>query len=419
MSHLRELVKENDPLLQALRIGPHHFPGIWSYMLPQEFLALKFPAEQRATCMSCPKACYAEYKPDYRCCTYHPRVANFLLGLASLTTMGETVIDKLLARGMLLPEGMHYAPAQWFDYLDDLEHDRFGKSDKVLCPNLDQSTGYCMIHAFRNSVCSTFFCYKDHGDPGDHFWGHVQTLGSQVEMALSHWSLHQVGFDLERYFKTFDKLSKSILKVSGHQGWKDEALVALWGDWYGRERELFQACAAEVARHRENLWEIANSFPIGESLNFEKALVRAVPRRLKNQVDPEDLENAGGDSVRPRELWLQALKSYHKLWDWPEGFFELSPRVDIRANPQATDEDRFYGSKEHLLLYYVRKDSKTVESKLYLSTEEKAVLDVFRGAAIMLDWRMLDHPAMVALGRGKEFISEMIAQKILVRRVYH
>jgi hypothetical protein len=419
MSHLRELVKDNDPLLQALRIGPHHFPGIWSYMLPQEFRSLKFPAEQRATCMTCPKACYAGYKPDYRCCTYHPRVPNFLLGFASLTPMGEQALDRLQSRGMLLPEGMHYAPMQWIDYLDDLEHDRFGKSDKVQCPNLDQSSGYCMIHAFRNSVCSTFFCYKDHGDLGDNFWAQIQTLGSQVEMALTHWSLHRVGFDLDRYFRTFDQLAKSILKVSGDEGWQEEALMAIWGDWYGRERELYQACAAEVARHRDNLWEIANSFPIGESLAFDKALVRAVPRRLKNQVDPEDLEHAGGESVRPRELWLQALKSYHKLWDWPEGFFELRPRAEVLANTRATEEEQYYGSKDYVLLYYVRKDSKTVDSKLYLTQEEKQVLDLFRSQAILLDWRLLESPEVVALDRGKEFVSEMIAQKILVRRVYH
>ena len=52
---------------------------------------------------------------------------------------------------MLIPEGMNQTPTQWYDYLDDVKNEQFGKS-KILCPMLDRSNGYCKIHAFRNSV---------------------------------------------------------------------------------------------------------------------------------------------------------------------------------------------------------------------------------------------------------------------------
>src|SRR5687767_13521531 len=107
MRNLHQLVKQDDPIMSALRLGAHQFPGIWNYMMPREFLALKFPEERRATCMSCPKACYEGYRPEYRCCTYHPRVPSFLLGLATLTPQGEAAVQRLLRRRMLLPEGMH------------------------------------------------------------------------------------------------------------------------------------------------------------------------------------------------------------------------------------------------------------------------------------------------------------------------
>lgn len=413
------MLQPDDPMLQALRIGPHQFPGIWAFMMPREFTALKFPEERRATCMNCPKSCYEGFKPDYRCCTYLPRVPAFLLGLASLSPKGPAMVQGLLDRGLLLPEGMHYAPAQWIDYLDDLEHDRFGQSEKVLCPHLERSTGYCTIHAFRNAVCSTFFCLKDHGDPGDNFWGKVQTLGSQLEMGLGQWALEQAGFDLNAYFKTFDRLAPRINKVSSREGWQDEALQELWGDWFGRELELMQASAAAVVQHRDKLWEIANTYPIRESHAFDKAMVRAVPRRLKDQVDPEDLDAEPGDAAKPRDLWQHCLKSYAKLWDLPEGYFALASRIDIALNPRNDDESQFYKDMDFCLTVFVRKDSKTVDWRLFITSAQREILELFRFEAHQLDWRFLLREDLQTFPGLKEFLAEMVTQKILVKRVLH
>jgi Fe-S-cluster containining protein len=413
MTELKALLQKDDPFLRPSRLGSHNFPGIWTAMMPRELFGLRIPDERRATCMNCPKAAYEGYRRDFRCCTYHPRVANFLLGLAAETPAGEAVLNNLLDRGMLIPEGMHYAPLQWVDYLDDLQKDAFGRSDKVLCPNLDQSTGYCNIHAFRNSVCSTFFCYKDHGEAGDSFWDQVQVLGSQVEMALGQWALVQAGFDLDRYFKAFDKLAKNIHKTSARTGWQDEARELLWGNWLGREKELMRACAAAVVRERENLWEIANSQPIRESVPFDKAMVKAVPKRLEDQIDPEDLEEGGGETVRPSVIWQDVMKAYWKLWDLPEGAFALNGKVRILPNPQATPHDQYYQDKPFIIDYHNRKGSKSVEWKLAISAEQKAVLDLFTESR-ELDATLLMEPAVKALESGKVFLAEMLRKKVLV-----
>jgi Fe-S-cluster containining protein len=414
MNELKALLQKDDPFLRPSRLGSHNFPGIWTAMMPRELFGLRIPEERRATCMNCPKAAYEGFRPDYRCCTYHPRVANFLLGLALETPVGERVLDNIMDRGMLIPEGMHYAPAQWVDYLDDLQNDAFGRSEKVLCPNLDQSTGYCNIHAFRNAVCSTFFCYKDHGDAGDGFWDQLQVLGSQVEMALGQWALAQVGFDLDRYFRAFDQLGKKIQKASGRLGWQDEARELLWGDWLGREKELMRACAAVVVRERENLWEIANSQPIRESARFDKAMVKAVPKRLEEQIDPEDLEESGGETVRPSTIWQDVMKAYWKLWDLPEGAFALSGKVRIEGNPRQTSQDQFYQDKPYMILYYPRKGSKVLDWKLGITDAEKAVLDLFAGKSRELDATLLMEPAIKALSNGKGFLAEMLRRKVLV-----
>ena len=72
---------------------------------------------------------------------------------------------------------------------------------------LDTSNGYCKIHAFRNGVCSTFFCEKDYEDLSAEFWGSLKFLVGQIEMALSQWAMRFVGFDLEAYMERYDSLS--------------------------------------------------------------------------------------------------------------------------------------------------------------------------------------------------------------------
>lgn len=414
------LLDPNDPILNPLRLGANQFPGAWSYTMPKELRGLRLPDERRATCMSCPKACYEDYRPDYRCCTYHPRIPNYLLGLNALGPNGDLALDLALDRGMLLPEGMNHAPMQWYDYLDDLENESFGKSQKVLCPMLDESNGYCRSHAFRNSVCSTFFCLKDHGQAGDEFWSSLQTLGTQVELSLSQWCLQMLGFDLPQYFKTFTALSNDVKNVSSQSGWKDYVLDMLWGSWRGREKEIMRECGRLVAENREDLWEIANTFVIQESAPFNIAMVKAVPKHLEAQVDPEDLEeDEDAEAAKPKDLWKTVMKNYDKLWDLPEGRYVLSNRVAILPNEGSDKESLYHKDKPFNLRVYNRKGSKTLDWQMFLDTIERDVLALFQQNGQALDWTLLMNPVIKAHGRGREFLAEMLKSKVLVREAVH
>lgn len=409
----------NDPILHPLRLGANQFPGAWAYTMPKELRALKMPDERRATCMNCPKSCYEDYRADYRCCTYHPRIPNYLLGLNALSPAGDAALEAVMARGLLLPEGMHHAPGQWYDYLDDLEHENFGRSVKVLCPMLDESNGYCRAHAFRNSVCSTFFCLKDHGAAGDEFWSQIQTLGTQVEMSLSQWALRMAGFDLDRYFKAFTSLASEVKNVSSVSGWKDYVLESLWGSWQGREKELMKVCGMVISDHREDLWEIANSFEIQESATFNRAMIAAVPDDLKDQIDEEDLEeDEDAEAAKPRDIWKQVTKAYEKLWDLPEGHYVLSPRAEIVPNHGIDKESLYHEDKPHSIRVYTRKGSKTLDWRMFIDQKEFDLLQLFKEGRSM-DWTLLLHPTLKALGRGKEFVAEMLESKVLVREVLH
>ena len=117
---------------QPLLLGNHVFPGFWRYIFPNDISKIKFPKEQKSSCMNCPKSECHGYRPDYRCCTFHPRVGNFMLGLASDTEKGLESFHDLKKLGMLIPEGMNQTPTQWYDYLDDVKNEQFEESKDTL-----------------------------------------------------------------------------------------------------------------------------------------------------------------------------------------------------------------------------------------------------------------------------------------------
>ncbi len=400
-----------DAWLQSFKLGAHEFPGIWRFMLPQGLSDLQFPAEKRATCLSCPKACYDNFRADYRCCTYHPRIPNFLLGFASQTQAGEAAVDELIARGMLLPEGLHNSPQQWLEFLQDQHDDTFGRSLNVLCPMLDAKTGFCRAHAFRNSVCSTYFCYKDHGSRGEQFWSALQTLGTQLEMRLGQWALRSIGFDVDGYFANMNALACSMSSLSSSSGWSQDALQSLWGCWYGKEKELLQACAKAIAEKRKDLWTIAQSMAIQEALQFDQALVASVPEDQRLELEADDDER--DERIDLAQLWQDCLEAHEGLWSWPNAAFKLSPYASIRPNRHSTQEEIHASSKEFFLEYRFPQQGDTLDWNLPIDSHEKKLLELFAQRHWKLDQLIQEQTWLQSWPEARTFLCEMLQRKVL------
>ena len=350
---------EFDPIDIPFLLHGHHVPGFWQYLLPQSVLDLKLPPEKRATCMDCPKAKYDGFLPDYRCCTYIPRVPNFLLGLALKHPTPKKILVRLNKSGQLTPEGMHISPQQWAEYLADNAAERFGKSDVVRCPFLNRSNGYCEMYAYRNSVCSTFFCMHSHGPKGDRLWNALQTLVQQAEMALSQWALEQVGFDVKQFIKRMNQLSAKVEKVANHhqpRTWTTAARKVMWGDRFGYELETFEACAEKIREHRHDLWHLANIQPILEPAAFDRAARRVVPKAYREEIDPSDYDE--GENFLPRELVRSLLSSHKKLWEVPgtngSGSLPLylSPRALVEKNELNDRESKDFSHMPYVVSFY-------------------------------------------------------------------
>ena len=402
-----------DPIEQAFKLGEHWVPGIWRYMLPAALTDITMPQERRATCLDCPRAKFEGWRPDYRCCTYHPRVPNFLLGLALSDAKSEPIVKRLIKDGFLLPEGMVSSPNQWAHYLSDTAEDRFGRSLKVLCPFLEQKSGMCNLYAFRNSVCSTFFCLHDNGDKGERFWSSLQTVAQQVEMALGQWALQQLGFDVKAYMKRLDSLAKKVERASDPEtgAWTPAALKVIWGKFYGHELELLRGCADLVRKHRDELWQISNTIDIQEPIKFDRAAVKVVPRKYRSEIDAEYFET--GDTSPPRDIWRGFKTLAKNLWALPTGSLVFSPRARILPNPQDDDQGKAFSNCTHMVEFRSRRDAKEFEWREYIPTDKAMGLLWFSRKRKISD-ELVERLSGMIKQDAKQFISEWAGKKVLI-----
>jgi hypothetical protein len=95
-------------------------------------------------------------------------------------------------------------------------------------------------------VCATWYCKHERGDTGFRFWRLTDKLLREVESDLALWcaaelgaaSAEMAGLDPE----TPDQPDVSELGGPVNR----ERYRELWGEWEGRERDLYRACAKLV-----------------------------------------------------------------------------------------------------------------------------------------------------------------------------
>jgi hypothetical protein len=226
-------------------------------------LGTTIPDEHKATCSDCamckdtiPVA--LQFRPDTKCCTYHPHIVNFQVGLILSDASPEAahgreaIAKKLNDRLGATPLGISRSPAYALAFGNAM--DDFGRDPSLLCPYFITDGGRCAIWRYRNSVCSTFFCKTVRGAAGSVFWITVKELLRAIETQLSIWCLSELsGFKLELLLDAKGeprKLSQAELRgyVDPASGQLSTYLARqLWGDWYGQENNFYRACAARVA----------------------------------------------------------------------------------------------------------------------------------------------------------------------------
>lgn len=405
-------------IFEPIKIGVHTVPGIWAYMLPASVFNLKIPDERNSTCLNCPRIVTDKYREDYRCCTYHPRIPNFLLGMAWLAEDGSKAefLKGVAQKNWFLPEGMQATPQQWANLLADVAEERFGSSKNVLCPMLDTETGYCNIYAFRNSVCSTFFCLNNHGQKGHDFWAEIASLVGQVEMALAQWALDQCGFDIGAYIKRLNALAKNIHELAKKdQHWKKDILEKLWGVPLSEIPDIYKDCAQHVIKEKSSLWQIANEWTIVESTTYEKATHDVVPEEYQDQI--EDTYEDDEVAMTPQEILSDVIKLHTKLFKLPETDILLNPHVEIEPNPLENEEDNHFAKKPFVLKIMKKKKPEKYSYREFITAREKKALEFFKTAKPPIR-STFEHIEKTLGSNAEDFLTEWNKKKVLKNAKY-
>lgn len=282
-------------------------------------LASTVPSETRATCDDCamcaPEGALEDgtmyFSPRTKCCTYLPRLPNYLVGRALedrdfAFSVGRATLEKRVASGVeVTPLGVGQSRA--FETLYYAGSHGFGRAESMRCPHyLEEAGGRCGIWRHRNSVCATWFCKFERGAVGENFWNRVRNLLLAVERALSVWCVLESDLEPACLAELFEPdrrpNKKEPLNAFDLDGIADAKKArVLWGSWLGREEEFYRSCARRVDTLA---WRDVERIG-GSGVSVMARLVQAAFQELRSEVIPERLEvgplrimSAGRDGVR-------------------------------------------------------------------------------------------------------------------------
>lgn len=286
------------------------FPEVVRPVLPA-FFDDEAPREEKATCDRCamcaPPGAPAPdavvyFRPDAKCCTYHPLLPNYLVGAILADERPDMEEGKRRIRERIrLRIGVSpgwIAPSRKVDLLmRATRQTAFGRSLALLCPYFDRTQQNCTIWRHRESVCTTFFCKYERGADGEAFWRKLRWYGAWVEAALSARAAASV---IPGHEEPKPMAGDVTLEELEDRGPPDAQYAALWKGWAGREEELYVRCFEWVrALGREGFEAIAESPGHAERIEAlaaarEQMLHPVLPERLVPNPEMKSAETAEG-----------------------------------------------------------------------------------------------------------------------------
>ena len=271
----------------------------------------------------------------------------------------------LIDRNMLIPEGLVITPKLWKVSIELYDTDNFGKTDKVICPFLNEENSYCNIHPYRNGVCSSFFCYPDYGELADEFWNNIGSFIGQSEAALSQWCMENNSYSSKEYFDLMEELSKDLDGLSNEDGsWSQSALKTLWKSKSRDEIiQYFENCAKLVEDNLKNLKEIVSTVELNPNQPLELAQLSLLKDDTKTRLNDEIRVEGKAVSIRDLEYSLKASSRNLNYLPFGGAKLVLQKEIKFEKNDLETEADKFYKnfpfklkSKKNRIYYLKDKD---------------------------------------------------------------
>jgi len=258
------------------------------------FLAAPIPRERVATCSDCAMCTSTEhgtaepgsYERTLKCCTYFPRLPNFLVGRAlDVDSTGAAQLRRFIAdqdQGAALATLLGVrSPLRYSSYYA-VAGSEFGRDPALLCPYAIYSEGpegsRCGIWQYRNAVCSTYFCKHVRGRTGQTFWESFRNLLNEMEVSLAWWAVAELipqAGELMVLGATDDPHTLEL-----------PTATEVWGFWPGSREDYYRACAERVESLR---WDEALAISGAKATirarevlaRFKKLSSDAVPTRAR------------------------------------------------------------------------------------------------------------------------------------------
>lgn len=269
-----------------------------------QVLSGPIPAESKATCHDCAMCAPAGgtpaatllFDPATKCCTYLPKLWNFLVGRilddrSPEAAVGRASVERRIDAGIAVtPLGLEQTPV--FGVLYQHVPGSFGRTRSLRCPHYLEESGGCGVWRHRESTCATWFCKHERGEVGKDFWSALHALLVSVEIELARWCAVELDLGSEALGQLFPPRARPAPPLSTPEdfdGRKDLAVQRLrWGRWAGREREFYFAAARLVAPLD---WAAIEGIG-GTEIKARVALVRTAHARLISKSVPDGLKRA-------------------------------------------------------------------------------------------------------------------------------
>jgi Fe-S-cluster containining protein len=230
-------------------------PELYKTIFP-EFFAQEIPVEEMATCNDCamcqkpgtraiPGIQY--FRPDAKCCTYYPKLSNYLVGgILSDPDPGleegrRRIRERIEKRVAVKPQALYFPKRYRLMHKYGMPQS-FGRSSTMLCPYYVKENGLCSIWKFRDAMCSTYFCKTVAGNEGQKFWKVLRTYINHAEGSLCLYPLYKMNWDIESTWDYYNDLESATLQPEDldETAPSEESYQKMWRDWVGREEEFYR-----------------------------------------------------------------------------------------------------------------------------------------------------------------------------------
>lgn len=215
------------------------------YAIAPELDQLPLAGEPRSDCGNCAMTAKVSgeqpdgpwvFHPDARCCTYHPGLANFLVGQAlDLGDRAAQLIEDRVRAGVGIKAWGILPPTGWLARYKRVAHNNFGRDLSLRCPFWAGGQYSCGIWEARPATCRTWFCKHEHGLQGGVLWAQVRTVIAHAGAIIAEYCIQNVGPPAPNVVEPGD-----IDKEAASGKPLDDDQVAAWLAW-------FRQCAEVVA----------------------------------------------------------------------------------------------------------------------------------------------------------------------------